>query len=165
MSLTKVEKASDAQAAMIVETLSDQRRAIAESLDALARKLRFRGRSERAIAEDLDAPDVLRVRRDGKRRFLFVGIARGFTEPVHDAQHHELVRAWVRRFARLADKRRGKSAPPIAGGYIVIATHDDASAFAWASLLTRLARPHRLQRDGAGARFVVRKLGGFWMAC
>ena len=49
--------------------------------------------------------------------------------------------------------------------YRFVGTYDEASAYAWATLLTKLARPHRLYRDGASARWVVRRLGAFWMAC
>ena len=126
---------------------------------ARARKLRFRDEPEESIGRDLEKPDVLRVLRRGADRFLFVGIARGFTEPVHEVRHHEIVRAWVRHFAQLIDKKR------IAGGYVMVGAYDDLSAAVWASVLTQLARPHGVRRDGEAARFVVQKLGRFWVAC
>ena len=144
---------SDEQAALLVSTLSNQHGEIARALGVLARKLRFR---DETAANDLDRPDVLR--RDAHDH-LFVGIARGFTEPVHDVRHHEIARAWMRRFGQLTDKRK------IAGGYVMIGAHDDASAAVWASVMTQLARAHQVHRDGALARFVVRPLGAFWEAC
>jgi len=153
--MQRVARVSDEQASLLVSTLSNQHREIARALDAHARELRFREGSNKSLARDLDPPDVLRV----TRHHLFVGIARGFTEPVHDVRHHEIARAWMRRFAQLVDKRK------IAGGYVMIGTYDDASAAVWASVMTQLARAHQLHRDGALARFVVRPLGAFWVAC
>lgn len=150
---------SDEQAALLVSTLSNQHGEIAKATGALARKLRFRDEADASVARDLAQPDVLRVLRRRATSYLFVGIARGFTEPVHDVRHHELARVWMRRFAQLTSKRK------IAGGYVMIGTYDDASAAVWASVMTQLARAHQLHRDGALARFVVRPLGSFWVAC
>ena len=152
-----MQRVSDEQAALLVSTLSNQHDEIAKALGALARKLRFREDvHDDGVANDLERPDVLR--RDA-RDHLFVGIARGFTEPVHDVRHHEIARAWMRRFAQLIDKRK------IAGGYVMIGAYDDASAAVWASVMTQLARAHGVHRDGALARFVVRPMGSFWVAC
>ena len=157
--MKRVARVSDVQAALLVSTLSKQHGEIAKALAARARKLRFREDADESVARDLERPDVLAVMRRGGRDHLFVGIARGFTEPVHDVRHHEIARAWMRRFAQLVDKRK------IAGGYVMIGAHDDASAAVWASVMTQLCRAHRLHRDGALARFVVRPLGAFWVAC
>ena len=147
---------SDEQAALLDGALSKQHGQIAKALGALARALRFREDADERVARDLERPDVLR--RDAHDH-LFVGIARGFTEPVHDVRHHEIVRAWTRRFAELTATRK------IAGGYVMVGAHDDASAAVWASVMTQLARAHDLHRDGALARFVVQPLGAFWVAC
>jgi hypothetical protein len=153
--MQRVARVSDEQVELLVATLSNQHKEIAKALDALARKLRFRDEAGESIARGLEKPDVLRASRDR----LFVGIARGFTEPVHDVRHHEIARAWMRRFAQLVDKRK------IAGGYVMIGAYDDASAAVWASVMTQLARAHQLHRDGELARFVVRPAGAFWVAC
>jgi hypothetical protein len=150
---------NDEQVALLAATLSNQHGEIATALDACARKLRFREAADESFARDVERPDVLRVLRRGKDVNLFVGIARGFTEPVHDVRHHEIVRAWMRRFARLIDKKR------IAGGYVAVGAYDDLSAAVWASVLTQMARPHGVQRDGESARFVVLKLARFFVAC
>lgn len=149
----------DEQAQLLDSALSNQHREIAMALGALARELRFRERADDAVAREIEAPDVLRVMRRDRRVHLFVGIARGFAQPVHDVRHHEIARAWMRRFAQLVDK--GK----IAGGYVMIGAYEDASAAVWASVMTQLARAHGVHRDGALARFVVRPLGAFWVAC
>src|SRR5438093_995338 len=81
--------------------------------------------------------------------------ALSFTEPVHDIHHHEIVRVWIRRFAKLVDRQR--RTPKIAGGYVMVGAYDDASAAVWASVMTQLARAHGLYRDGVPARFVVRR--------
>lgn len=154
-----MQSVSDKQAALLVSTLSNQHGEIAAALDAFARKLRFRDDPEKNVARDLDSPDVLRVRRKGTSIHLFVGIARGFKEPVHEVRHHEIVRSWMRRFGQLAAKKR------IAGGYVMVGAYDDLSAAVWASVMTQLARPHGIHRDGEAARFVVQKLGRFWVAC
>lgn len=147
---------SDEQAALLVSTLSNQHGEIAKALGARARKLRFREDADESVARDLERPDVLAI---DARDHLFVGIARGFTEPVHDVRHHEIARAWTRRFAQLVDKRK------IAGGYVMIGSYDDTSAAVWASVMTQLARANHLRREGALARFVVQQLGRFWVAC
>ncbi len=155
----------DEQTSMIASAVLEQRGAIVASIARLATRLRF---DEHAAAHASDAttwPDVLRMRRDDGRAFLFVGCARGFGEAADDPEHMLVVRRWLRRFARLLDKRRGKRGPRIHGGYVIVGTHDAHDAHAWASKLTTMARAHRLQRDGAPARFVVRRLGDFWMAC
>jgi len=151
-----MQRVSDEQAALLVSTLSNQHDEIAKALGALARKLRFRADADESIGRDLGRPDVLRV--DG-RDHLFVGIARGFTEPVHDVRHHEIARVWMRRFAQLVDKKK------IAGGYVAIGAYDDASAAVWASVMTQLARAHDVHRRRALARFVVRPMGAYWVAC
>ncbi len=155
---------SNEQAALIAGAMDAQRSAIVASLEALARKLGFRAKASAEIAGSGPTPEVLRVRRADGQVHLFVGHARGFTEPAHDLRHQDGVHRWLRRFARLVDAREG-TAPKIGGGYVVVGTYDEASAYAWAALLTKLARPHRVQREGAPARFVVRRLGRFWMAC
>jgi hypothetical protein len=162
--MSRVEEVSAQQAALLVAALGEQRRAIVSALDGLAHKLGFR-ESAIDLAGELARPDVLALRRRRERSELFVGIARGFTEPAHDREQHELVRTWVRHFASLTNKRRGGEAPAIANGYLMVGAYDDASASSWASLLTAMARPHRIQRDGAPARFVVNPLDTFWMAC
>jgi hypothetical protein len=154
-----MQRVSDEQATLLAATLSNQHTEIVTALEAFAHKLRFREDADASLARDLERPDVLRaLRRDG-HSYLFVGIARAFTEPVHEVRHHEIVRAWVRRFAHSIDKKR------IAGGYVMVGAHDDLSAAVWASVLTQVARPHGLRRDGEPARFVVQKLGRFWVAC
>ncbi|HEY2370448.1 MAG TPA: hypothetical protein VGH87_28825 [Polyangiaceae bacterium] len=154
-----MQRVSDEQAALLAATLSNQHAEIVTKLDALARKLRFREDADESLARDIERPDVLRALRRGGQTYWFVGIARGFNAPVHDVQHHDIVRAWVRRFAHSIDKKR------IAGGYVMVGAYDDLSAAVWASVLTQVARPHGLWRDGEAARFVVRKLGRFWVAC
>jgi len=150
---------NDEQAALLVSTLANQHAQIAEALGAFARKIRFRHEATAEISRGLERPDVLAVMRHGGRDHLFVGIARAFAQHVHDVRHHETARVWMRRFAQLVDKRK------IAGGYVMVGAYDDASAAVWALVLGQLARAHRLQRDGAPARFVVRRLGEFWVAC
>jgi len=153
----------DKQAKMIAAAVRAQRHAIVAELGRLARELGFEDDAS-AHAGPARA-DVVRAKHDGDRTFLFVGIARGFGEPAAHARHHATVERWVRRFARLMDKRRGKGAPPIDGGYVIVGTHDSLAAHEWASVLTTASRAHRIRRAGAPVRFMVRKLGVFWMAC
>lgn len=155
---------SDEQAALIATAMDAQRAAIVAALDGLSRRLGFREEAPREIAGSAPLSDVLRVRRVSRRIHIFVGLARGFTEPAHDARHQEDVQRWLRRFARLVEAREAET-ERVAGGWIAVGTYDEASAYAWAALMTKLARPHRIQRDGSPVRFVVRRLGAFWMAC
>ena len=158
-------RVDDKQTAMLASAMRAQRVAIVDSLARLAADLRF---DEHAAAHASDAddwPDVLRMRRDGDRAFVFIGCARGFGEPADQVVNQRVVRRWMRQFARLVQKRRGRGAPRIQGGYVVVGAYDANAAYAWASFLTKTARAHRIQRDGAPARFVVRPLGDFWMAC
>jgi hypothetical protein len=157
--MQRVARVSEEQAALLASTLENQHAEIARALRAFARKLRFREEADDDVAGDLERPDVLAVMRRGGRDHLFVGIARAFTEPVHDVRHHEIVRAWMRRFAQLTSKQT------IAGGYVMVGAFDDASAAVWACVLTQMAGAHRLQRDGERAKFVVQRLGSFWGAC
>lgn len=152
---------SDQQASMLSTAMSAQRAAIVVALEALAAKLTF----ARAATRDATRPDVVREKQIDDKTFLFVGHAKGYTEPAHDERHHEDVRITLRRFARRVNKRRGKGATELAGGYVMVGTYDAAEAYAWASILTTMARPHRIHRDGALVRFVVCRLGRFWMAC
>jgi len=157
--MQRVATVSDQQAALLVSTLTKQHAEITTALAALAHRIRFRDEPTGDIARGVERPDVLRVMKRDGRVHLFVGIARSFAEPVHDVRHHDSARAWMRRFAQLVDKRR------IAGGYVMVGAYDDASAAVWASVLGLLARPHRIQRDGEPARFVVQPLGAYWVAC
>lgn len=157
--MQRVARVSEEQAALLVSTLSKQHAEITTALAAFAHQIRFREEPSAAIARGLERPDVLRVMRRDGHDHLFVGIARSFAEPVHDVRHHDTARAWMRRFAQLVDKRK------IAGGYVMVGAYDDASAAVWASVLGLLARPHRIQRDGVPAQFVVQPLGAYWVAC
>lgn len=155
----------DRQASMIAAAMREQRLAIVSALARLAAQLRFDEHAAAHGGETSTWPDVLRMRRASGRAYLFVGHARGFGEPARDATHSVALARWMRRFARLVDKHRGKGAPHIDGGYVIVGTQDAQAADAWAAQLTALAHTYRIQRDGGPARFVVRPLGEFWMAC
>ena len=150
---------------MIATAVRVQREAIASELARLASELGFGEDGSHHAGRAPSRPDVLRQRCDGERVFLFVGIARGFGEPADVLRHGVGAERWVRRFARLLDKRRGKLGGRIDGGYVIVGTHDSSAAHGWASLLTTTARAHRIRRAGTPVRFVVRRLGVFWMAC
>ncbi len=155
---------SDEQATWIMSAVDEQRRSIVTSLERLASRLDFVDAPDADVLGSLARPDVLLSKGASGELFLFVGLARGFAEPAHDESHQQSVRDWLRRFARLVHVH-GRAEPSIAGGYLVVGTHDDASAYAWASLRTKAARPHRLHRDGARAQFVARRVGSCWIAC
>ena len=150
---------------MIAAAMREQRLAIVDALARLAAELRFNEHAAAHGGETSTWPDVLRMRRASGRAYLFVGHARGFGEPASDEANGVALARWMRRFARLVEKRRDKGAPRIDGGYVIVGTHDAQAAYAWAAQLTAMAHTHHIQRDGGPARFVVRPLGEFWMAC
>jgi len=148
----------DEQASMIERAILEQRRGIADALERLADDLGFDADAAR-FGFGRARPDVLRARRDEERTFLFVGLARGLGEPVEDPRHTLPVLRWMRRFARLLGAAR------IAGGYVIVGTQHAATARSWTTFLGAAARRCRVRRDGATARFCVRPLAGYWMAC
>lgn len=146
---------------MLASAMREQHVAIVHALVGLAAELRFDEHAAALAGDTSHWPDVLRMRRTSGRAFLFVGHARAFGEPADDPRQQVALKRWLRRFARLADERRRAR---IYGGYVVVGTHDAPAAYAWASQLTSIARTYRIRRDGEPARFIVRKLGDFWMA-